>query len=170
MASRVVNKMFSNSEISPNSSIFSPNTKSASSIAVGLLARRDHSIHQIRLKLIQREFDTQEIEQVLADCIAQGYLDDARFAALVLRSQIAKGHGVNKIKQSMSQKGLSKEVIHDCLQSCECDWFELAKQKALKKFGQKTVVDQKDYAKRMRYLLGQGFDYEQATYGVNRAD
>ncbi|ASJ97474.1 MULTISPECIES: recombination regulator RecX [Shewanella] len=140
---------------------------SAMQVAVGLLARRDYSRYQIKSKLAQKGFIDSEIEAVLTQCESQGYLDDARFAALLLRSHIAKGHGQNKIRQSMAQKGLAKEIIQDTLNASDCDWFELAKQKAAKKYAASgPIEDQKERAKRVRYLLSQGFAFDQVAYAL----
>ncbi|WP_434086826.1 regulatory protein RecX [Shewanella psychrotolerans] len=142
-------------------------TTSAMHIAVGLLARRDYSRHQIKTKLIQKGFELTEIDPVLDRCVDNGYLDDQRFAALLLRSHISKGHGHNRIRQSMAQKGLSKETIETALNNSDCDWFELARTKADKKFASSgAIVDQKERARRTRYLLAQGFTYEQVTYAL----
>lgn len=136
-------------------------------IAVGLLARRDYSRHQIKTKLLQKGFELTEIAPVLDRCVDNGYLDDARFAVLLLRSHISKGHGQNRIRQSMTQKGLSKEIIETTLNHSDCDWFELAKSKADKKFANKEViVDPKERARRVRYLLSQGFGYDQVAYAL----
>ncbi len=58
-----------------------------------------------------------------------------------------------------------------------CDWFELAKDKAIKKYGNPKVTEvkgskalallTKEKAKRVRFLLGQGFSYEQVTYALD---
>ncbi|GIU43939.1 regulatory protein RecX [Shewanella algidipiscicola] len=141
-------------------------TASAMHIAVGLLARRDYSRHQIKTKLLQKGFELSEIEPVLDRCIDNGFLDDDRFAALLLRSHVSKGHGQNRIRQSMAQKGLSKEVIERALNNSDCDWFELAKSKANKKFGETVISDAKDRARRCRYLYGQGFTSEQVFYAL----
>ncbi|MCG9697261.1 recombination regulator RecX [Shewanella sp. Isolate11] len=142
-------------------------TTSAMHIAVGLLARRDYSTYQIKTKLLQKGFETAEIELVLNRCIEHGYLDDARFAALLLRSHISKGHGQNRIRQSMAQKGLSKDDIETALNQSDCDWFELARAKADKKYASKGAIsDQKERARRVRYLLAQGFAYDQISYAL----
>ncbi|TVP12356.1 recombinase RecX [Shewanella sp. KCT] len=115
----------------------------------------------------QKGFLDGEIEAVLGQCESQGYLDDARFAGLLLSSHIAKGHGQNKIRQSMSQKGLAKEIIESSLNQSDCDWFELARQKAAKKYATSgPIEDQKERAKRVRYLLSQGFGFDQVAYAL----
>ncbi|RYV02737.1 recombinase RecX [Shewanella sp. OPT22] len=141
-------------------------TPSARQVAVSLLAGRDYSRQQIKLKLEAKAFTAEEIETVLNACEQSGYIDDKRFAQSLLRSHIYKGHGPIRIKQAMKMKGLCSEVITETLELSDCDWFELAKEKAEKKYANKPIVDYKEKAKRIRFLMGQGFDYEQAGYAL----
>ena len=145
-------------------------TPSARQVAVSLLAGRDYSRQQIKQKLEAKGFEADEIETVLCACEQSGYIDDKRFAQSRLRSHIYKGHGPIRIKQAMMLKGLSSELVSQVMHESDCGWFELAKQKAQKKYADKPIVDYKDKTKRIRFLMGQGFDYEQAVYGINQAD
>ena len=57
--------------------------------AMRLLARREHSREELRLKLIQRGFEVSSINPVLVELIEQDTLSDARYAQALLshRSQ-----------------------------------------------------------------------------------
>ncbi|MBE8167244.1 MAG: regulatory protein RecX [Shewanella sp.] len=134
--------------------------------AVWLLASRDYSRYQIRTKLLDKGYEDPEIETTLERCETSGYIDDSRYASSLIRSHIYKGHGVIRIRQAMHQKGLKSDVIALSIENSECDWFALAKSKAQKKFADKPIVDYKDKAKRIRFLMGQGFDYEQSCYAL----
>jgi regulatory protein len=114
-----------------------------------------------------KDFEPLEVERVLDACEASGFLDDARYAGLLLRSHIAKGHGTVRIRQALAQKGLSKDTISQALDSCDCDWFALARERAIKKYGVKPADDAKEKARRIRYLLGQGFSFEQVAHALN---
>ncbi len=141
-------------------------TPSARQVAVSLLAGRDYSRQQIKQKLEAKGFEETEIETVLDACEQSGYIDDKRFAQSLLRSHIYKGHGPIRINQAMKLKGLSSELVAEVINESDCDWFELAKEKAAKKYANKPIADHKEKAKRIRFLMGQGFDYEQACYGL----
>nr|WP_323741233.1 regulatory protein RecX [Shewanella sp. XMDDZSB0408] len=132
-----------------------------------MLARRDYSRVEVKNKLIAKDFENMEIEQALDECEAQGFLDDTRYAGLLLRSHISKGHGNMRIKQVMIQKGLHKECIEQAFNSSDCDWFELAKMKAIKKYRTPHTKDHKEKAKRVRYLVGQGFSFDQIAYALD---
>ncbi|MBT5886904.1 MAG: hypothetical protein HOH56_03820, partial [Acidiferrobacteraceae bacterium] len=49
-------------------------------VAMRLLARREHSREELRLKLVQRGFEISSIDPVLVELIEQDYLSDARYA------------------------------------------------------------------------------------------
>ncbi|WP_373973552.1 regulatory protein RecX [Shewanella putrefaciens] len=146
-------------------------------MAVALLARRDYSRQQIRDKLLDKGFELNDIEPVLDACESSGFINDARYAELLVRSHISRGHGAIRIRQAIAQKGLSKDCIETALVNCDCDWFELAKDKATKKYGVPRVTEvkgskareliAKEKAKRVRFLMGQGFSYDQISYALD---
>ncbi|WP_442800737.1 regulatory protein RecX [Shewanella sp. AS16] len=142
-------------------------SQSARQVAVALLARRDYSRHEIKAKLLLKGFETVEIESVLDGCEASGFLDDNRYADLLLRSHITKGHGLGRIKQAMAQKGLCAGTIAAAVDRSSCDWFELAKSKAVKKYTDPRTQDMKEKARRIRFLMGQGFSYDQIAYALD---
>nr|WP_261925145.1 regulatory protein RecX [Shewanella sp. NFH-SH190041] len=100
-------------------------------------------------------------------CQEMGYLDDERFAGLLLRSHIAKGHGPVRIRQAFMQKGLARDLIAQVLDASDCDWFELAREKALRKYQLPKTSDHKEKAKRIRYMMSQGFSYDQVAYALD---
>nr|WP_299490659.1 regulatory protein RecX [uncultured Shewanella sp.] len=118
-------------------------------------------------KLAQRDFSCDDIQACLQFCLENGYLNDERFAFLVVKSQITKGHGVNRIQQVLTQKGITQSICQQVLYDTDYDWFAIAKQKALKKYGGSPAADFKEKAKRIRYLLGQGFRYDEVQYALN---
>ncbi|MGL4613609.1 MAG: regulatory protein RecX [Shewanella sp.] len=149
-------------------------SQSARQFAVALLARRDYSRQQVCQKLLEKGFEQAEIDAVLNECEASGFISDSRYAQLLVRSHISRGHGPIRIRQAIAQKGLAKECIEVALANSGCDWFELAKAKALKKFGATCVMSgashallAKEKAKRVRFLMGQGFSYEQVIYALD---
>ena len=114
---------------------------------------------------------------MLDDCEASGFINDKRYAELLVRSHITRGHGPIRIRQAIAQKGLSKDCIEAALSANEHDWFELAKAKAIKKYVTHKVTEvkgsqsrelvAKEKAKRVRFLLSQGFNYEQVSYALD---
>ncbi len=135
-------------------------------VAVALLARRDYGREQLKSRLLDKGFELPEVEQTLDGLEAKGFIDDQRFAAALLRSHIAKAHGPGKVRQALMQKGLNKQCIEQVLDASDCDWFALARTRALKKFGDSPADDMKEKARRIRHLMGQGFSYDQVGYAL----
>nr|WP_088210804.1 regulatory protein RecX [Shewanella sp. Shew256] len=127
--------------------------------------------------MLEKGFEVVDIDPVLDDCEASGFINDKRYAELLVRSHIARGHGPIRIRQAIAQKGLSKDCIEAALSANEHDWFELAKVKAIKKYVTPKVTEikgsqsrelvAKEKAKRVRFLLSQGFNYEQVSYALD---
>ncbi|MFQ6371197.1 regulatory protein RecX [Shewanella sp. YIC-542] len=133
-----------------------------------LLARRDYSRGQLCARLLDKGFAKLDIAPLLDALEQQGVVDDQRYAAMLIRGQIAKGHGPVRIRQTALQKGLTKETVEMALAAADCDWVQLAKARALKKFGADNKgVDAKERARRMRHLSGQGFNYEQIAAALD---
>ncbi|MBV7316716.1 recombination regulator RecX [Shewanella sp. NIFS-20-20] len=131
-----------------------------------MLARRDHSCKEVTDKLLAKGFSGSDIDAVVAEYCASGYLDDERFAQLLLRSHINKGHGPVRIQQAMMLKGIAKSIVSESLAGSDCDWFALARAKATRKYREFGAIDPKEKAKRIRYLLSQGFSYEQVNFAL----
>ncbi|QSX34776.1 regulatory protein RecX [Shewanella avicenniae] len=139
---------------------------------MSLLARCDKSCATLRQQLLEKDFADHEVDDAIQWAQALGYLDDKRLAEAILRSQLNRLHGPAKIEQAMQLKGISKSLASEVLTAHEIDWFELALQRATKKFPSLdfSALDfqqsQKQKAKVIRHLLGQGFNYEQAGYAL----
>ncbi|PNH89043.1 recombination regulator RecX [Vibrio diazotrophicus] len=147
----------------------SPNKMSCKERALYLLTRRDHGEFELWQKLLLKCFEEEEVQQAVIYCKEQGYLDDQRFARSQVRQHIAKGHGERRIRQELQQKRVENYVVNSAIEQEEVDWFELAKQTAEKKFKHVMTQDQKEYAKRVRFLQYRGFNFDQINYAL-RAD
>ncbi|RAS69399.1 regulatory protein [Vibrio diazotrophicus] len=145
----------------------SPNKMSCKERALYLLTRRDHGEFELWQKLLLKGFEEEEVQQAVIYCKEQGYLDDQRFARSQVRQHIAKGHGERRIRQELQQKRVENDVVNSAIEQEEVDWFELAKQTAEKKFKHVMTQDQKEYAKRVRFLQYRGFNFDQINYALS---
>ncbi len=85
--------------------------------ALALLSRRDHSVQQLRLKLLQLGGVKEEIEELLDLLSHKGYLDDARFARAFIRSR--KGRGARRLRAELAERGVSSQTIGSALEEVE---------------------------------------------------
>jgi regulatory protein len=76
------------------------------------LARRDHSVSELRKRLLERGHPAEDVDEALARLRAEGYLDDAGFAARFARSRMAGyGFGRNRVRASLRARGVAKPAL-----------------------------------------------------------
>ena len=141
--------------------------KEALHSAIQLLSRREHSNKELTQKLLAREFPQDDLAEIIDYLLVKNYLSDDRFAESVIRNRVAKGYGWRYIKNELTQKGVEHASIQLALQEQDIDWYELAQQAYQKKFGQAPIKDQKDKAKRIRFLQYRGFSHEEISSALS---
>ncbi|MEZ9437108.1 regulatory protein RecX [Vibrio atlanticus] len=124
--------------------------------AVTLLAKRDYASGEIKRCLKRYSSDEDSINSVMDRLISHHYLDDSRLIEKEIKKQLAKRHGPSRIKQELRQKGLELLAIEQALEDLDVDWFELAEELRIKKFGDELPTDPKEKAKQIRYLQYRG--------------
>ncbi|WP_148862385.1 regulatory protein RecX [Marinobacter fonticola] len=134
----------------------------ARSLALKLLARREHSRQELRLKLMQRKLTPEVIDPVLDDYESEGWLDDARFADVYARQRMDMGYGPLRIESELQQRGVFRRP--DCLAGVsESQWAEKAIQARRRRFGlsgEPLVWDER--MRQARFLAQRGYTGEQA--------
>ncbi len=136
------------------------------SAAVRLLARREHSRTELQQKLAARA-DERLLAEALDSLQTDGYQSDARFAAIYIRSKAARGFGPLRIRADLGRKGIDARLWQLSLEAEPVDWFEQARVLARRRFGPVAREDRPVYARCMRYLLGRGYDMDQARYALD---
>ncbi|MCQ1057498.1 recombination regulator RecX [Photobacterium sp. DNB23_23_1] len=144
--------------------------RSATQLAVRYLSRRDHAEKELQQKLLARGYELAEVDDAVALCQDYNWLDDARFAERLLGNGIAKGWGLLRIRQEMKFKGIHEEIIRQLFEDDEFDWYEHAREVALKKFGESPMESEKEKARRLRFMQYRGFDLEQIQYALDVDD
>ncbi len=127
------------------------------------LSKREHSKLELRLKLLNKNFNIDDIEPVLDALAEQDIQSDLRYGQTVLRKRINKGYGLNYVVAELEQKGLATDTISRVIRDEQIDWFELARHVCETRFGNSEMTTKKDKAKRIRFLQYRGFDFEQIS-------
>ena len=130
-------------------------------VALRLLARRDHSCSELSGKLADRGFPQDQIQRALDRCLRFGYLDDKRFACTYVEQLQRKGYGCHRIRQMLVDKGVAHDVISDCLAHLCSDTVQIRDcrdtvQKKVKN-NRLSGDSPKARAKLHRFLLNRGF-------------
>lgn len=126
-----------------------------------LLATREHSLHELRTKLTAKQFDSHLIEQQLDKFVANNVQSEQRFVESYIRSKANKGQGPMRIRMALREHQIDDFLIEQGVVNAEVDFYQIASQVYLKKYGGKPVEDWQDKQKRMRFLQYRGFDQEQ---------
>ncbi len=84
--------------------------------AFRLLARRLHSFHELRSKLILKKYDLTIIDKVLSELKFKNLIDDKKFAEEYFNEKYSKKKiGINRIKIALIKKGISKLIINEVI-------------------------------------------------------
>jgi regulatory protein len=125
--------------------------------AMNLLARREHSVRELRTKLKRRFTDNDKIDEQLALLIAERLQSDVRFAQSYTRQRISRGYGPNRLREELRERGVSEEDVAAAMDEMEVDWCAVATEVMRKKFGLRDAMDLKEKARRARFMQYRGF-------------
>ncbi len=151
----------------PNSSTepeddFAEACETAYACALRLLVRREHSERELRFKLECRDTDAAVIDAVVERLVGDGYLSDARFAEVFVRSRHDRGVGPLRIRAELRERGVDESLVDDAFRDLDADWFEAARRQRDRRFGGHPPRDFREKARQMRFLQQRGFSGEQA--------
>jgi regulatory protein len=133
---------------------------SAKNKAMDLLARREHSAHELRQKLKQREFDHEEIELALEVLQQDNLQSDAQFTESYINNRVNAGLGPIKIIHELRQKGVASDLIDEQMSALSIDWNESLEQQRIKKYGLQIPNNYSQKMKQARFLQNKGFSPE----------
>lgn len=130
-------------------------------VALNYLARREHSIEELRNKLLLKSFAQEDVDLTLEELIEENLLNEFRFAECYCQSRIARGYGPIAIKHELNQKKVNKEIIDVVLERVNVNWGEVINKVFQKKFSPSAKFDAEKKAKCWRYFLQKGFEADQ---------
>ncbi len=150
----------------PVESSFEERLAAARAFAIRSLARRESAESELAQRLRKQGFDETVIEVTLDYCRGHRWIDDERYGAMAVRAGAAKGHGPIKIRFDLRRKGLRDEQIEAAFEQPELDWFELACELLQRRARAGDLAEFKMRMTWLKYLLGRGFNQEQARYAI----
>ena len=123
--------------------------------ALRCLAAREHSRAELQRKLAPYEEEPGQIDRVLDELQAKGFISEARVAASLLHRRSAR-LGDQRIRQELQSKGLDAPTVAHALDQLRGTERERAQVVWQRKFGT-PAQDAKERARQMRFLLARGF-------------
>ncbi len=135
------------------------------------LRTRQLSVREARAMLGERGLDNSAAEDVVADFEARGYLDDARLAEqLVYAATSRKGQGRRAIAQTLSGRGIPREVVDAALEELPDDEAERALEFARQKARSMGSLDREAAVRRLHVQLARrGFGGSMAMTAAKQA-
>lgn len=147
----------STAEDSGDSGDDTPDPQALERIAVGLLARREHSRAELLHKLTTRGFAAADIEPLLDRLATQRLQSDARFAASYARMRSGRGYGPRRIRAELRERGIAAELIEHELATLAGAETGRIDDIWRRKFASLLPQDYRERARQMRFLQQRGF-------------
>lgn len=126
--------------------------------AVDLLARREHSERELATKLRQKGFESDQVDQVIAQLLEEGLLSNARYAESFIRARRLKHYGPLKIRLELYEKGISDALIESAMADyTTTDWQACMDALWQKKFANHFDGSLQEKAKCVRFFQYKGY-------------
>jgi regulatory protein len=139
--------------------------------ALRALAAREHSRAELARKLAAHVGEGDDLNAVLDELSAKGFLDDQRAADALAHRRGAK-LGTARVVQELKAKGVDAEAISVAAEQLRTTELERAREVWRRKFGS-PALDASERGKQMRFLTQRGFSAEvvrRVVAGVTQAD
>lgn len=126
--------------------------------AMDFLARREYGQTELTRKLADKGFDPDVAEQAVLQLANEGLQSDARFAESFVQSRINQGKGPVRIRLDLGQRGIGDSTIEIAIEDADADWYAMAREIRVRKFGRARPADFREKARQMRFLQYRGFE------------
>ncbi len=142
----------------------------AKSAAYGYLARRAHSRKELYDKLKKKQFPLETIEAVLSQLAEKKLINDAAFAALLVRDRLKKKPvGKNRLQNELRRKGVRRETAERVLATTDLHANDLCLKAAERKL--KSLAREPDRIKKKKklsdFLMRRGFEWDIIRHTVD---
>jgi regulatory protein len=125
-------------------------TENALDAALRALRHRDRSSSELRRRLAEQGYDSNECEEAIEKLVRTGLTDDTRYAEARARALAERGAGDLRIRYELVQAGMTDEVTQQALDTLDTEADRARNVVFRRGAGPKTA----------RYLQGKGFSDE----------
>ena len=125
--------------------------------AMDMLARREHTRSELIQKLLQKGFDSEQVEIEVDRLGAENLQSDARFVEDYTRSKHSRGYGPRYIMNELRRKGVADSLALQNVYDDAIDWDMALRQVWEKKF-MIPAGSPRDQLRQSRFLLQRGFE------------
>ena len=135
--------------------------------ALLLLSQRPHSQKELYDKLVRKGESTDAAEAAVAWLADHGYLDDAAYAASVVRHYSQKGYGTQRIRGELHRRGVRRELWEEALQETSEPGDQISR---FLRSRLKDPEDRKEVQKLSAALLRRGYSWEDIRAAFQQYD
>jgi len=136
--------------------------------ALRLLAQREHSRSELATKLARHVQEGEDLDAVLRDLEAKGFIDENRVAESLVHRRAAR-LGTQRLVQELRGKGVGEDLVRATAEQLRATEFERAQGVWHQRFGTSAATPQ-ERARQMRFLAARGFSGEVVRRVVRGAD
>jgi regulatory protein len=127
--------------------------------ALQYLARREHSRMELRRRLLAHAEPGDDVDVLLDDLVARGWLSEARLAECTARAK-ARRFGPLKVVHLLRAKGLGEEIIAAGMRAAGVDGSGGIEAIWASRF-RNPPADEREKARHVRFLQGRGFPLDE---------
>ncbi len=139
--------------------------------ALGLLAVRPRSRHELSQRLLAARFEPTEVDEVLGRLERVGLIDDVEFARQFAEQRfVGRKAGDRVVASDLCAKGIAPETIEAVLAAAPDDEADRAASLANSRVGRLAGLEpKKAYSRLVSFLVRRGYGYELAREASRRA-
>lgn len=130
-----------------------------------LLSYRPMSAKELRDKLIQKGERAENAAAAVDWLQSRGFLDDMRYAGMVVRHYAGKGYGAGRIRQELQRRGIPRDCCEEALNELQPQEDKLD---AFLRSRLKDPEDRSQVQKVSAALLRRGFSWEEIRAALTR--
>ncbi len=137
--------------------------------ALGALRRRERTASELHAWLRERDCDEDLAEDVIAELVELGEIDDERFAfAYAADKRELSGWGAHRIAAALTERGIGPGLAERA--ASEPREAELERAVELVVAKGEDLADERGRARALSHLTRRGYEYELAYDAVRRAE
>ena len=133
-------------------------------------AYQERCQYETRCKLREWGIEREKIEQIIAELISEGYINEERFARSFARGKFnIKSWGVQKIISELKRRNISESCINRAMEEIDNNlYFEKLNKLAFKWLDtHKLLAKEEQKQKIFRFLSSKGYEYEDIWNCIN---
>jgi regulatory protein len=123
-----------------------------------MLARREHTRHELERRLAPYAGEEGEVEQLLDEFAKRGWLSEARAVEQVVHARRGK-FGARRIRQELVRRGVDAERTASAMKALKAGELETLRAVWRRKFGS-APRNASERARQIRFLQGRGFELD----------